>query len=252
MKKKTVAIFSGLALASGVMAFIGIPGLYQIYMNTTAVNLEDISVCGSAECSTLELNTDNLDSFIRADEVTLSSDIELKPKTVIFANSIDLGGNTLIGNDELIVISQEILNGKIKVRRSVADSPEPLSGSSGGLLYISSGKLHQSAILDVSGDDGVDGVNGRNGAAGRRGRCDGFGKWRRAKSGGNGTPGGAGGDGGDAGEIFLVVSDALPLQSQINVAEGMGGNGGSGGQGGAGGRGCSGLGGSQSKVYPNK
>lgn len=245
MKKRTLTILSGIALTSGVMAFFGIPGLLQIYKGATQVSLDDISVCNESPCNDIMLSQSNLKPIVFANNLTLSGDINVKKDAVIVANSLNLSGYTLSGEDQLIILSREIKNGTVKVIQSTTDTDTQLNGLSGGLLYISAAKLHSDIILDISGTHGADGKDGRTGVSGRRGRCDGFGKWRAAKRGGKGEKGGDAGNGGNGGEIFLITSIDLPTLLRTDITGGHSGSPGNGGEGGAGGRGCVGLGGSQ-------
>ena len=248
MKKKTIALLSGIALAGGVMGFFGIPNITQLFQNINSVTLNKIIVCPKDRCKNYALDESNIKNVIFADSLILNTSTQLPPASIIIANDIDLLGNTLRGSGELFIITKEIRNGNIAIAEDTEGNSDGLNGNNGGKLYISSGNIQSSLLIDVSGTSGLNGSAGTNGSSGRRGRCDGFGKWRRAKAGANGGPGVKGGNGGSGGEVYLLLANAAPNLSQIDVAGGLPGIGGKGGKGGNGGRGCSGLGGTQTNA----
>lgn len=253
-KKRFLAIAGGLALISGVMGFFGIPGLFPSLVNLTAIELSDVQYCDTGidtSCKDILIDEPPNHWLIKADRLTFSENVTLLPNTVILANEIDLGGNTIIGKERLIVYAREARNGTISVTLNVdpsqnKESIHGIDGTSGGELIGSIAKFPSSLTLDLTGRPGSDGRRGKNGKNGKNGECGAF-SYEGNRPGGNGKAGGNAGSGGDGGSINLWFAIGPVTGQQIPVTGGSPGNPGAGGQGGKGGDGCTGLGGTQER-----
>lgn len=206
------AIISGIAgigLVSGVMSFFGIPGVFPALIQTTAIDLSDVSFCDSlrnSACKGILLSEPPEETIIVADKVTFSTNMTLNPDTIILANEINLGGNEVTGTNRLVIFAREAGNGQLRVNLDPDDTKQSgeldgLNGISAGELIGVIGEFAPSLTIDMTGSPGRNGLSGKNGGNGKDGKCGGFGSYEGNRPGKDGQRGGNGGDGGNGGSI---------------------------------------------------
>ena len=273
MKKHPIKIIASALAIIGViatiMAFFGIPGVIPLVTSLFRPDLEDIRFCdakGGKECPDILITEKPDRSLIIANRIDFTKSVQLQPNTVILANEINLGGHQIFGEAGLVIFSRVVENGRITVKRKdraegATNSQNVRHGASGGDLYAVIGKIPNSVVFDVSGDDGKAGSNGEPGKDGRNADCinprekcinaedfdvmeciNEFFKeveeLESPKRGGKGQKGGDGGDGGDGGLIQIRFATGAISQQNALISGGEGGDGGQGGPGGRGGYGC--------------
>lgn len=253
-RKTVIGWAAGIGLVSGVMGFLGIPGLFPAIFYATKIDITEISFCdpiSNQACKDLLIGKTPEKSIIIANRLTFSDNVTLNKNSVILANEIDLGGNTVIGMDRLVLFTREARNGQFRVIR-YADQVkgraqiDGADGAPAGELIGIIGQFASSLRIEMAGLPGGNGLSGNNGPNGRNGRCDAF-KYKGNRPGGNGQAGGNAGNGGNGGSIDIWYGLGPVSSSQVPVDGGQAGSPGVGGQGGKGGDGCVGPGGSQDR-----
>jgi hypothetical protein len=245
----------------GIDAFLLFSKNWKILLRETFGQIPDMRVDRS-------ITTNELQGLFIANRLYLPDNVRLTGDTVILANEVRFGGNSvnIKGPHAIhffVVNAMETANGggpvlidtsgrgrrEVEAKAGKQKTSSRLIGKTNESYSFSEESSH--SIQDESGQPGADGANGQNGISGshgsngsngRNGTCHGGLNGGNGSNGVNGTWGSnagdglAGGNGENGGSITLNVTDMNAIYTVIS----RGGNGGNGGNGGIGGNGGNG------------